>query len=107
MKAIRVSHRLTSSPACLVADSVDLGSNMERILKEAGHDVSATKKILEINPEHSLVARLNEEAAGERFDDWSNILFDQALLAEGSQLDDPAGFVRRLNDLLLELGSSK
>ena len=107
VKAIRVSHRLTSSPACLVADSVDLGSNMERILKEAGHDVSATKKILEINPEHSLVARLNEEAAGERFDDWSNILFDQALLAEGSQLDDPAGFVRRLNDLLLELGSSK
>jgi len=107
VKAIRISHRLTASPACLVADSVDLGSNMERILKEAGHAVSATRKILEINPEHPLVARLNDEAAGERFDDWSNILFDQAMLAEGSQLDDPAGFVRRLNELLLELGGNK
>ena len=107
VKAVRISHRLTTSPACLVADSADLGSNMERILKEAGHAVSATKKILEINPEHPLVARLNDEAAGERFDDWSNILFDQAMLAEGSQLDDPASFVRRLNDLLLELGGNQ
>ncbi|MCG6976954.1 MAG: molecular chaperone HtpG [Acidiferrobacterales bacterium] len=107
VKAVRISHRLTTSPACLVADSADLGTNMERILKEAGHAVSATKKILEINPEHPLVARLNDEAAGERFDDWSNILFDQAMLAEGSQLDDPASFVRRLNDLLLELGGNQ
>jgi molecular chaperone HtpG len=107
VKQVRVSHRLTSSPACLVADSADMGGNMERILKEAGHDVGATRKILEINPDHPLVSRLNKESAGERFDDWSNILFDQALLAEGGQLADPAGFVRRLNELLLEIGTSQ
>ena len=105
VKSVRVSHRLTASPACLVADTADMGSNMERILKEAGHSVPASKKILEINPDHPLVARLKNEAAGERFDDWSQILFDQAMLAEGSQLDDPANFVRRLNGLLLELGA--
>ena len=104
VKEVRISHRLTSSPACLVADSADIGGNMERILKEAGQTISASKKILEVNPDHPLVSRLKEEAKGERFDDLSNILFDQALLAEGGQLEDPANFVRRLNDLLLELG---
>ncbi len=104
VKEVRISHRLTSSPACLVADSADIGGNMERILKEAGQTISASKKILEVNPDHPLVSRLKEEAKGDRFDDLSNILFDQALLAEGGQLEDPANFVRRLNDLLLELG---
>jgi molecular chaperone HtpG len=107
IKAVRISHRLTSSPACLVADSSDMGSNMERILKEAGHSVSTSKKILEINPEHPLVSRLNDETESERFDDLSHVLFDQALLAEGGQLEDPANFVRRLNTLLLEMGDGK
>lgn len=107
IKEVRISHRLTSSPSCLVADSADMGSNMERILKEAGQSISASKKILEINPEHPLVSRLNDETENERFDDLSHVLFDQALLAEGGQLDDPANFVRRLNTLLLEMGEGK
>jgi len=107
VKDVRITHRLTTSPACLVADVADIGGNMERILKEAGQQISATSKILEINTEHSLVLRLQEESGDERFSDWSHILFDQALLAEGGQLQDPANFVQRLNGLLLELSSSK
>lgn len=106
VKEVRVTHRLTNSPACLVADAMDMGGNMERILKEAGQQITATKKILEINPEHPLVKRLKKESDDDRFNDWSYILFDQALLAEGGQLHDPANFVRRLNDLLLDLSNS-
>ncbi len=105
VKEVRVTHRLTTSPACLVSDALDMGGNMERILKEAGQNIAAAKKILEINPEHPLVKRLTKESDDDRFSDWSHILFDQALLAEGGQLQDPANFVRRLNGLLLELGS--
>lgn len=107
VKDVRITHRLTTSPACLVADVADMGGNMERILKEAGQKIPATSKILEINPEHPLVLRLQEESGDERFSDWSHILFDQALLAEGGQLQDPANFVQRLNSLLLELGNNK
>lgn len=106
VKEVRVTHRLTNSPACLVTDAMDMGGNMERILKEAGQQITATKKILEINPEHPLVKRLKKESDDDRFNDWSYILFDQALLAEGGQLHDPANFVRRLNDLLLDLSNS-
>ncbi|MEE8482038.1 MAG: molecular chaperone HtpG [Acidiferrobacterales bacterium] len=106
VKEVRVTHRLTTSPACLVADAMDMGGNMERILKEAGQQLTATKKILEINPEHPLVKRLKKESDDDRFNDWSYILFDQALLAEGGQLHDPANFVRRLNGLLLDLSNS-
>ncbi len=106
VKEVRVTHRLTTSPACLVADAMDMGGNMERILKEAGQQITATKKILEINPEHPLVKRLKKESDDDRFNDWSYILFDQALLAEGGQLHDPANFVRRLNGLLLDLSNS-
>ncbi len=106
VKDVRVTHRLTTSPACLVADAMDMGGNMERILKEAGQHMPDTKKILEINPEHPLVLRLKEEPEDDRFSDWSHILFDQALLAEGGQLQDPANFVRRLNSLLLELSNN-
>ena len=101
VKEVRVTHRLTSSPACLVAGEHDMGANLERLLKAAGQAVPNSKPILEINPQHALVKRLNAQADSEKLKDWSMILFDQALLAEGGQLEDPAAFVRRLNALWL------
>ena len=100
---MRVTYRLTDSPACLVADAGDLSFNLERMLKAAGQKVPTSKPILEINPEHPLVGRLKVEESGERFDDLSHVLFDQSLLAEGGQLEDPATFVKRLNQLMLGL----
>lgn len=100
VKDVRVTFRLTESPACLVADTHDMSGNLERLLKSAGQKVPDSKPFLEINPHHPMVQRLKYEEA--KFADWSRILFDQALLAEGGQLDDPAGFVKRLNDLLLQ-----
>jgi len=103
VKDVRITHRLTSSPACLVADQEELGANLERILRSAGQHVAASKPVMEINPGHPLVARLKAEQDGERFADWTHVLFDQALLSEGGQLDDPASFVHRLNKLLLAM----
>ena len=101
-KDVRVTFRLTDSPACLVADENELSGNLLRMLKAAGQSAPESKPILEINPDHPLVQRLKyEDASGERFGDWSHILFDQALLAEGGNLTDPAAFVKRLNDMLL------
>jgi molecular chaperone HtpG len=100
---VRVTHRLTSSPACLVAGEHDLSGNLERILKAAGQKAPSGKPILEINPAHPIVLRLRSEADDKRFGDWSQILFEQALLAEGGELEDPASFIARLNALLLEL----
>jgi len=102
VKDVRVTHRLTDSPACLVADEHDLGGNLARLLKAAGQKVPDSQPILEINPGHPVVQRLKYEE--KRFDDWSAVLFDQALLAEGGQLEDPASFVRRVNALMLEMG---
>ena len=99
VKDVRITLRLTESPACLVADSHDMGGNLERLLKSAGQKVNHSKPILEINPHHPIVQQLKYEEA--HFTDWSHILFDQALLAEGGHLDDPAGFVKRLNQILL------
>ena len=99
VKDVRVTLRLTESPACLVADAHDMGGNLERLLKSAGQKVSHAKPILEINPYHPMIQRLKGEEA--HFDDWSHILFDQALLAEGGQLEDPVSFVRRINELFL------
>jgi molecular chaperone HtpG len=96
---VRVTFRLTDSPACLVAGEHELSGNLLRMLKAAGQKAPDSKPILEINPNHPLVQRLKYEDA--KFDDWSSILFDQAMLAEGGQLLDPAGFVKRLNDMLL------
>jgi molecular chaperone HtpG len=101
--AVRTTGRLTESPACLVSDEHGMSMNLERILKAAGQRVTGTKPILEINPDHPIVNRLKVETDESRFADWSHILFDQALLAEGGQLDDPAGFVKRLNGLMLTL----
>ena len=102
---VRITHRLTNSPACLVTGEHDMNANLERILKAAGQDVPTSKPILELNPEHPLIIRLKAEE-GERFDELSNLLFDQALLSEGGQLEDPAGFVQRLNKLLMEMSAS-
>ncbi len=101
VKEVRVTLRLTSSPACLVSDQYDMGGNLARILKAAGQKVPDSKPIMEINPGHPLVQRLKYEES--QFADWSQVLFDQALLAEGGQLEDPAGFVRRLNELMLAM----
>jgi molecular chaperone HtpG len=98
-KDVRVTFRLTDSPACLVADDNELSGNLMRMLKAAGQDAPESKPILEINPDHPLVQRLQYEEA--KFDDWAHILFDQALLAEGGALADPSGFVKRLNQMLL------
>ena len=101
-KDVRVTFRLTDSPACLVADEHELSANLVRMLKAAGQNAPESKPILEINPNHPLVTRLKyEDAAGPRFGDWAHILFDQAMLAEGGSLTDPAAFVKRLNEMLL------
>ncbi len=105
VKDVRVTLRLTESPACLVADTYDMSGNLERLLKQAGQKVTPTKPILEINPHHPMVARLKTEET--HFEDWSHILFDQALLAEGGHPEDPAAFVKRLNELLLSVPLAK
>ena len=103
VKEVRVTHRLTDSPACLVADEHAMGMNLERLLKAAGQQVGGSKPILEVNPQHAIVQRLKAEADEARFGDWSRVLFDQALLAEGGQLEDPASFVKRVNQLMLAM----
>ena len=101
VKDVRVTHRLTESPACLVADLNDMSGNLARLLKAAGQPAPVSKPILEINPKHPVVLRLTNE--DRNFDDWTAVLLDQALLAEGGQLDDPATFVKRINQLMLEM----
>ena len=103
VKDVRVTHRLTDSPACLVTGEGDMSANLERLLKAAGQAAPTVKPTLEINPAHTLVTRMNAESDEDRFADWAHLVFDQALLAEGGQLDDPASFVRRLNGLLAML----
>ncbi|MBV8665578.1 MAG: molecular chaperone HtpG [Burkholderiaceae bacterium] len=102
-KDVRVTFRLTDSPACLVSEENELSGNLVRMLKAAGQNAPDSKPILEINPDHPLVQRLKYEEA--KFDDWSSILFDQAMLAEGGTLADPAGFVKKLNEMLLGMAS--
>jgi molecular chaperone HtpG len=108
VKDVRITHRLTDSPACLVVDENEFSGNLVRMLKSVGQAAPVSKPIFELNPAHPLVARLKSAAAvapdqGSHFADWSLILFDQAQLAEGGQLEDPASFVKRLNTLLLEM----
>ncbi|MFP5349221.1 MAG: molecular chaperone HtpG [Gammaproteobacteria bacterium] len=101
VKDVRPSHRLVDSPACLVVDEHDISANLKRLLKAAGQSYPESRPILEINPEHPLVKRLREESDDKRVENWSALLLDQAILSEGGQLEDPAAFVRRLNDVLL------
>ena len=103
---VRFSARLTDSPACLVVGDHDLGLRMQRVMQAAGQDVPASKPIFELNPDHSLVKRLEAEADAESFEDLALVLFDQAQLAEGGQLDDPGTYVERMNRLLLALAGS-
>ena len=101
VKEVKVTHRLTDSPACLVAGEHDLSGNLARILKAAGQQAPESKPILEVNPAHRLVEKLKAETDDARFADYAHVLFDQALLAEGGQLEDPASFVKRMNSLIL------
>ncbi len=103
VKDVRMSHRLTNSPSCLVADENDMGIQLQRLLKSAGQEVADIQPIFELNPEHPLVRQLRDEKNNERFKEWTHILFDQAVLAEGGQLKDPSIFVQRMNKLLLDL----
>lgn len=105
VESVRASSRLTESPACLVVDENDMGAQMRRLMQMAGQEAPQSLPILEVNLEHPLVQRLESESEPARFDDLAGVLLDQANLAEGGRLEDPAGFVKRLNRLLLELSS--
>lgn len=102
VKEVRLSHRLTSSPACLVREQNELGPQMERLLKAAGQAVTESKPILELNPEHAIIKKLQDEIEEARLKEWGQLLFDQSVLAEGGQLEDPAVFVQRMNKLWME-----
>jgi molecular chaperone HtpG len=97
-KDVRTTTRLVDSPACIVVDEGDMSSHLARMLKQAGQTAPKSLPILEVNPEHALVKRLESDA---RFDDLAQVLFDQALLAEGGQLEDPAAYVQRVNRMLV------
>ena len=105
VKEVRVSTRLTESPACLVVDHYDMSQNLARVLKQLGQDAPAPQPIIELNLEHPLIQRMDSEADEDKFGELSKLVFDQAMLAEGGQLEDPAAFVHRLNRLMLEMGS--
>jgi len=106
VKEVRVSHRLTDSPSCLVLDTHEMPIHLQQVMKQAGHELPVSKPILEINPEHVLVARLNQVQDEARFGDWSRLLLEQAMLSEGAQLEDPVAFVKRMNSLLLDASAS-
>ncbi len=99
VKEVRLTNRLTESPACLVADETDPGANLERIMKAMGQDAPSSKPILELNPEHAIIKQL--DADSDSFADWAQVLFDQAALSEGAQIKDPANYVKLVNKLLV------
>jgi molecular chaperone HtpG len=103
VKEVRTTTRLISSPACLVVDEYDIDPGLERLLKAAGQKVPGSKPIMEINPHHPIILKMNHVSDEQRFSDWSWILFDQSVLSLGEQLENPVQFVNRLNDLLTQL----
>ncbi|MES9958912.1 MAG: molecular chaperone HtpG [Sedimenticola sp.] len=105
VKEVRISNRLTESPACLVVGDYDMSANLQRVLKQLGQDAPDVKPIFEINPSHPLVEKMDKESDEDVFADLTSILFDQATLAEGGQLDDPAAFVHKLNKLMLSISA--
>ena len=100
---VRLSERLTDSPSCIVLSEYDMALYMQQLMKQAGQEVPTSKPVLEINPSHPIIKRMEEEKDDERFNGWAQLLLDQAILAEGGQLEDPAGFVHRMNDMMLTL----
>jgi molecular chaperone HtpG len=103
VKEVRFTHRLTDSPACVVADEHDMSSQMQKLMEQIGQQAPETKPVFELNPEHQLVKHLNNVQDEDNFAQWADVLLDQALLAERGSLKDPAGFVSRLNKLMLDL----
>ena len=103
VKEVRVTSRLTTSPACLVSDDNDMGRHLEQILKASGQNIPGSKPILEINPDHPIIKKIDGEKDNDLFTDWSHILFDQALLSEGGQLADPVNFVNKLNAMIVSM----
>lgn len=103
VKEVRFTYRLTDSPACVVFDENEMTGHMQRMLKAAGQDYSAVKPILELNPDHAIVLKIQAENDDSRMGRWADLLLNQALLAEGEQLENPAAFVKSLNQLVLEL----
>lgn len=100
VKEVRLTYRLTDSPSCVVVEEHEMGAHMQRIMEAAGQSMGQTKPIFEVNPEHDLVQRIRTEADDDRFAEWTHLLFEQAVLAEGGHLDNPAQFVSRMNKLL-------
>ncbi len=105
VEEVRVTHRLTDSPACLVVGEHDMGAQMRRLLEQAGQSVPSGKPTIEINPAHPLLQKMDQESDEDRFADFARVIYDQANLAEGGNLKDPAAYVRRLNKLLLEISA--
>lgn len=101
VKEVKITNRLTDSPACIVADDQDMGLEMQRILQAAGQKIPESKPVFEVNPEHELIKRLHDCQDDDKFAEWASVLLDQAILAEGGQLDNPAGFIKRVNALLV------
>jgi len=103
VKDVRVSHRLTNSPACLVVEEGDMNVSLQNMLKQAGHEVPNLNPTLEINPQHPIIVKLKDETDDDRFAEWSTIMFEQSLLSEGGQLEDPASYVSRMNGMMMHL----
>ncbi len=102
VKEVKVTHRLTDSPSCLVVGEHDISGNLERILKAAGQQTPENKPTLEINPKHALIQKLDDFKESSDFDEYASVIFDQAILAEGGQLEDPVSYVKRINQLLIK-----
>ena len=105
IKDVRVTRRLSTSPACLVGEEHEMSRHLERILDAAGQKVDSARPILEIDPDHPMVVRLAAETEAARQAEWAHLIFDQALLSEGGRLEDPAAFVRRMNELIVSLAA--
>ncbi len=101
VEKIKVSTRLTDSAACIVLNEQDMALYMQQLMKQAGQEMPSSKPTLEINVDHPIFKKLASEKDDDKFADWSNLIFEQALLAEGGQLEDPSGFVKRINKLML------